>query len=321
MNYTKTTGKIPSSNRADKIAYYVYKPNCTPKALVQITHGMCEYAERYEDFIDCLCKEGYAVIIHDHIGHGNSVSSESDLGYFAVSKGWIYLINDLHRVSETGRKIFGGLPHYIIGHSMGSLVLRCYLAKFSSEIDGAVIMGTVGNLSGLMPFAKAMADSEITFHGVKSRSKKLNNIMFGMANMRIKNPRSKFDWISRDEKVVEKYEADSKCNFVFTASAFRDLFTLLEYCSDPSWYGKIRRDLPIILMSGSEDFVGQYGRGPMHIFTKLVSRGVSDTEIKLYDGCRHELLNELSRSEVYSDIVHWLSVRADRKALGCGDKS
>lgn len=319
MNYTKNTGSLPSSNRADKIAYYVYTPLCTPRALIQITHGMCEYAGRYEDFIDFLCSKGFAVIIHDHLGHGNSAASDSDLGYFAVEKGWIYLINDLHRVSAVGRKMFRGLPHYVIGHSMGSLVLRCYLAKFSSEIDGAVIIGTIGS-APYIPMAKAMADAEIALHGVKSRSKKINNIMFGMANMRIKNPRSKFDWLTRDEEIVAKYEADSRCNFVFTASAFRDLFTLLEYCSDRSWYKKVRRDLPVILMGGSEDFVGYFGRGVMHVFTGLVSHSFSDAEVKIFDGCRHELLNELNRQEVYEEILHWLEVRLKRKALVCGDK-
>ncbi|MCM1578520.1 MAG: lysophospholipase [Ruminococcus sp.] len=311
MNYTKTTGFFPSSNRTDKVAYYIYKPAGEVKGLVQLSHGMCEYIARYEELIDFLCGNGYAVAAHDHIGHGNSVSRNDDLGYFAVEKGWIYLINDLHRMTVIARRTFGDTPIYIIGHSMGSLILRCYLAKYSSEIDGAVIVGTVGPNPAL-PAAKLLIDTEITLHGVKSRSKKMNQLMFGYSCAKIKDHKSDYDWLTRDEAVVEKYENDEKCNFVFTASAFRDLFMLLDYCSDRSWYNKVRRDIPLFLMAGGEDPIGNCGKGVMQVFRGLNAHGFTDVEIKLYESCRHEIFNEINKKEAYEDVLHWLDTRLSR---------
>ncbi|MDE6592696.1 MAG: alpha/beta hydrolase [Oscillospiraceae bacterium] len=317
MNYTKTTGSFPSSNRADNIAYYVYRPEGEAKALIQLSHGMCEYIARYEEFIDFLCGNGFAVIANDHLGHGNSAACKDDLGYFAVRGGWIYLINDLHRTSVIGRRLFKGLPHYVIGHSMGSLILRCYLAKYSSEIDGAVIVGTVGPNPAL-PAAKLLADSEIVLHGVKSRSQKINNLMFGYACSRIKNNITDFDWLTRDEAVVDKYVNDEKCNFVFTASAFRDLFMLLDYCSDRSWYKKVRKDIPLMLLAGGEDPIGGYGKGVMQVFKGLTAHGFSDVEIKICEGCRHEVFNELNKKETYGEVLHWLDVRLKRQQKNKG---
>lgn len=316
MNFIRSEHSFISSNKADRIAYYIYTPTeGKAKALVQICHGMCEYAGRYEHFIDCLCKNGYAVIAHDQLGHGNSVADEYDLGYFALENGWICLIKDMRHVMLIGKQMFGNIPHYVIGHSMGSLVTRCLLAKYSSDVDGAVILGTVGNHPAVHA-GILMADKEIMLHGVKSRSRKINRLLFGMSNARIADRRTEFDWVSRDEQVVADYCGDKKCNFIFTASAFRDLFMLLMYCTSRSWYGKVRKDLPMLIMSGTEDPIGSYGKGVMQFYRRLDSHGFTDVRLKLWDGCRHELLNETNRLEVYDDIIKWLDGEV---ALQAGD--
>lgn len=312
MNYIKSEHSFISSNKSDRIAYYIYTPKeGKAKALVQICHGMCEYAERYEHFIDHLCKNGFAVIAHDHLGHGNSAAEEYDLGYFALDNGWICLIKDMRRVQLIGRQMFGKIPRFVLGHSMGSLVTRCLLARYSSDADGAIILGTVGKHpavhAGIM-----LADKEIMLHGVKSRSKKINRLLFGMSNARIPDKRTEFDWVSRDEKVVADYCGDRKCNFIFTASAFRDLFMLELYSSSRSWYGKVRKNLPMLIMSGTDDPIGSYGKGVMQFFRGLDSHGFTDVRLKLWDGCRHELLNETNRLEVYSDIVNWLNEETEK---------
>ncbi len=314
MNYIKSEHSFISSSKTDRIAYYIYTPKeGRARALVQICHGMCEYAERYEHFIDHLCKNGFAVIAHDQLGHGNSAQEQFDLGYFSIDKGWIYLIKDMRRVQLIGRQMFGGIPKFVLGHSMGSLVTRCLLARYSSDSDGAIILGTVGKLpvihAGIM-----LADKEIMLHGVKSRSRKINRLLFGMSNARIPDKRTEFDWISRDEKTVADYCGDKKCNFIFTSSAFRDLFMLELYCNSRSWYGKVRKDLPMLIMSGTDDPVGSYGKGVMDFYRKLDSRGFTDVRVKLWDGCRHELINETNRLEVYSEIISWLNDETERAA-------
>lgn len=314
MNFIKSEHSFRSSNGVDNIAYYIYTPkDMEAKALIQISHGMCEYVARYEGFINYLCGLGYAVIAHDHLGHGNSVSRSYDLGFFALENGWIYLIKDLRKTFLIGRSLFGRLPHYLIGHSMGSLVVRCYLAKYSHDADGAVLIGTVGRHPAL-PAAIMLADTEMALHGVKSRSRKINKLLFGLSNIKVEDKRTEFDWISRDENVVAEYVADKKCNFIFTSSAFRDLFMLLDYCSSRSWYDKVRSDIPILLMGGADDPIGSYGRGVMQVFKGLCSHDFTDVEVKICEGCRHELLNETNRLEMYGEIAHWLDVRLARPA-------
>lgn len=309
MNFTRSEHTFLSSNGVDNIAYYIYTPNkCKAKALIQISHGMCEYVKRYEDFIDYLCGLGYAVIANDHLGHGNSVSSDNDLGFFALEHGWIYLIKDLRKTFLIGRSLFGRIPHFFVGHSMGSIITRCYLAKYSSDTDGAVLIGTVGR-NPAVGAAVLMADSEIVLHGVKSRSRKINHMLFGMSNRRIDDKRTEFDWLTRDEKIVADYIADKKCNFIFTSSAFRDLFIMSDYCTDRSWYGKVRCDIPLFLVAGTDDPVGNYGKGVMQFYKGLRAHGFTEAELLLCDGCRHEVLNEINRLEIYGEISDWLDKR------------
>ena len=305
MNYTKSEHFFKSSNGVDNIAYYIYTPNQKAKAVVQLCHGMNEYMGRYEHFIDHLCSMGYAVIGNDHLGHGNSVSDNDDLGYFALEHGWIYLIKDVRRLQLIGRSLFGKIPYCFIGHSMGSLILRCFLARYSGDTDGAVLLGTVGVHPGV-DAGIVLAESEIALHGVKSRSGKIHRLLFGLSNIRVEDKRTEFDWISRDERVVADYIADKKCNFIFTSSAFKDLFYLLDYCSKMSWYSKVRKDIPMLLMAGTDDPIGTYGMGVMQIYKRMVRHGFENAELKLWDGCRHELLNETNRMEVYAEIVRWL---------------
>lgn len=310
MHYTKTEHTFTSSDGINNIRYYIYAPETRPKALVQIIHGMCEYSQKYEKFIDYLCSKGYAVIANDHLGHGESVSSDSDLGYFGLENGWLYLIKDVRKTALRGKSLFGRIPHYFVGHSMGSLILRCYMAKYSADTDGAVVLGTVG-VHPALPAVEALADYEILMHGVKSRSKKINNILFGMANIKVDDKRTEFDWLTRDEDYVASYIADKKCNYRFTNAAFRDMFTLLDYCSAPSWYRKVRKDLPVLIMGGTDDPIGTFGRGPMQLFRGMNAHGFTDVEVKICDGCRHELLHETNALEIFDEIVDWMDYMTD----------
>lgn len=305
MNYTKTEYSFTSADGINNIKYYIYTPEKKAKALVQIIHGMCEYSQKYEKFIDFLCGKGYAVIANDHLGHGGSVSSDSDLGYFGLESGWIYLIKDVRKTAVRGKSLFGRIPHYFIGHSMGSLILRCYMAKYSSDMDGAVILGTT-NRHPALPIAVAAADYSITMHGVKSRSKYIYDLLFGFADARVEDKRTAFDWLTRDEDYVAEYIADKKCKFIFTNAGFRDLFMLQSYATDYSWYKKVRKDVPVLIMSGTDDPIGGYGKGPMQLYRGMNAHGFTDVEVRLFDGARHELLHETNALEVFDEIADWL---------------
>ena len=306
MNYVKESGSFKSSNGSDNIAYYVYKPISEPKAIVQIVHGMCEYCGRYEEFISFLCSNGIMVCCHDQLGHGASAAGEERLGFFASERGWQYLAKDTARLSKMIRAQAQELPYYILGHSMGSLVVRAVLAKYDFLYSGSIIMGTlntkVGTDAGIV-LTRFLSKTKGEFY----RSKSVDELIFGLSNRRIEDPASEYSWISRDEEIVAAYEKDPLCNFHFTVRAYSDLLFLVNYVSGKDWAKKLNNDLPILICSGSEDPVGNYGKGPQEVFDALNNAGFTDLELKLYNGARHELLNEINRTEVYEDILDWLN--------------
>lgn len=308
MKLNKYCGYFESSNGVDSVAYYVYKPDSKPRAVLQIVHGMCEYIERYEEFIDFLCMNGILVCGHDHIGHGKTARGSEFLGYFAPEKGWQYLAKDVVRLTRMIREQNPGIPYFIMGHSMGSLITRAVLAKHSDLYDGSIIMGTlnirIGADAGII-LAKAISKLKGGFY----RSKKIDELVFGLNNAKIENPVNDYAWVSRDENVISAYAVDPLCNFSFTVSAYSDLAFLVSYVSRPDWAGKIGKLLPILICSGDEDPIGNYGKGPKAVFNRLNNEGCEDLELKIYKGARHEILNETNRTEVYEDLLEWLNER------------
>lgn len=306
MNYSKISGYFESSNGTDRIAYYVYKPLTGIKAAVQLVHGMCEYCQRYEDFIDFLCGNGIMVFCHDHLGHGNSARDGEHLGYFAPERGWHFLVKDVVKLTRIVRENCRDVKLFILGHSMGSLVVRTVLAKYGYMYDGAVIMGTVntkiGSNAGI-----ALTRTLGRIKGNMYRSKFLDELIFGLNNRRIENPISEYSWVSRDDEIVKKYEKDPFCNFHFTVRAYSDLMFLVNYVSRGDWAGKIDKELPIFICSGDADPVGMYGAAPQNVFNALNKAGLQDLELKIYKDMRHEILNEIDRQQVYDDLLEWFN--------------
>ncbi len=305
MGFEKICGSFNSSNGSDNIACYIYKPVSKPRAAVQIVHGMCEYIERYEEFISFLCANGILVFGHDHLGHGKSVINGGYYGYFAPEHGWQYLAKDTVRMTRLIQKQYPDIPYYILGHSMGSLVTRTVLAKHSELYDGALILGTL-NTRIAADMGVVIMKAICRAKGEFSRSKAADSLVFGMNNLRIENPVNEYAWVSRDEEIVEKYGNDPLCTFHFTARAYADLFFLSSYVSGKDWASKVDSALPIMICGGSEDPIGHYGKGPEEVFDLLNDSGQEDIELKIYSGARHELLNETNRAEVYEDIMDWL---------------
>lgn len=305
MNFTKYSGYFESTNGSDHIAYYVYKPVSKPRAIVQLVHGMCEYIERYEDFIGFLCANGILVCGHDHLGHGHSVLTDECLGYFAPERGWQFLAKDVVRLTRMIQEQHPALPYFILGHSMGSLVTRAVLAKYSDLYDGALLLGTLNTKIGIdagIAFTRTLCKLKGGFY----RSKFVDDLVFGLSNVKIENPLNEYAWISRDEDIVAAYAKDPLCNFHFTVRAYSDLLFLLSYVSRKDWAEKVTKLLPIMICSGSDDPVGKYGRGPEDVFNRLNESGHEDVELKIYSGARHEVLNETNRAEVYEDLLEWL---------------
>ncbi len=304
MPCTINNVRFTSSDGLNRVHGWVYVPNCEPVALLQLSHGMCEYIGRYHWFMEALCEQGFIVFGNDHIGHGES-SEEENYGFFGEKNGYRHLIADLHRMSVIVKDHYPGLPYFLFGHSMGSFAARLYLSKYGDELSGAILCGTCGP----NPMAKAgasLAAAIATIKGPKHRSSTLLKMAFGSYNSRYENPRTTHDWLTRDDEVVDRYLENPKCTFRFTAAGYKDLFTMVDKCNRKSWYKSIRKDLPILLISGDMDPVGDYGKGIIAVQEKMLEQGVQDVSMILYPDARHELLNELNRNEVLEDIHFWL---------------
>lgn len=301
----KTIGEFLSVDQTHKLRSYRYVPEEGPvRAVLQISHGMCEYIERYEAFAAYLCEHGFAVCGNDHLGHGELAQQSDTLGWFADRDGWRLPSADLRTLTLQMQKEYPGLPYFLLGHSMGSFIARRYLTESGELLTGAVIMGT----SGPNPAATigvCLANRILRRRGPRYRSSFLTNISTGGYNKRFAGENDKNSWLSKDAALRAKYAADPLCSFGFTAAGHRDLFTLLRSVSSPAWAEEVPKHLPVLLTSGADDPVGQCGKGVAKVAAMLKQAGVTDVTLKLYEGDRHEILNELDRETVYADLLHW----------------
>lgn len=276
----------------------------TVKAVFQITHGMAEHLERYEKFASVLCENGFAVYINDDIGHGKSVKNDDELGYFGESEGWKNFVGDCHMLMEIAKKENPGKPYFFFGHSMGSFVSRSFTKQYADELTGAIFCGTSGpNPAASVGTLLAKAVGKIK--GSHYRSKFINNIAFGTYNKEFEG-RTDFDWLSRDNDEVDKYLADKYCGFLFTAYGFKDMFSLLSSVSSKQWAEEYSKKLPVLIISGEKDPVGAYGKGVRQVADMLKNAGKNNVTLHLYEGARHEILNESQCfDKVCDDIISW----------------
>ena len=305
MAFTKFKGYFPSADDTHDIAYYVYFPVGKIKAVLQISHGMCEYFERYSHFAEFLANEGFCVCGNDHLGHGDSVNNDGELGWFSEQEGWENAVNDMYTLMKIMKNSYADLPYFLFGHSMGSFLARAFVTKCGKFLDGAIFCGTGGGMAGV-PELLTFVDLMKKIHGDKYRSQVVNKLAFGAYNAKILNKKSDFDWISRDDKIVDKYKNDKKCNYIFTLNGFENLAKVMWYVSNNKWYQSYPRELPTYLIGGSGDPVGEYGRGVLKVYNKL-SENECNVEMKIYKDARHELLNESNKDEVFADILSFLN--------------
>lgn len=303
---------IPSKTGTTNIFARCWVPESGAKAVFQIVHGMAEHGERYEDFAAYLCQKGFAVLVDDHAGHGKSVKSDDDLGYFGDEGGWDAFVEDEKALTELAKKEFPDIPIIFFGHSMGSFIAREYVRRYGSDeaVKGAIICGTSGK-NPAAAIAIGMAGMIAKLKGSRHRSEFINKIAFGPYNNKIKNPKTPFDWLTTDEAIVDKYIADKYCGFLFTAAGYKDLFTILNTVSGKDWYAGVPKDLPLLVVAGEEDPVGSYGKGVKEVYNNLKAEGCADVTLKLYPAMRHEILNEKERATVYEDIAAWAGKKAN----------
>lgn len=274
--------------------------------IVQIVHGMAEYIERYEELAEFLTDKGFVVTGEDHLGHGRSVPRDGLFGYFCEQDPATVVVRDVHRLKKQTQSMYHGMPYIILGHSMGSFILRNYLCRYGTGISGAVIVGTGMQPPALIWLSRVLAALQKKLYGSKHVSTFLNQAAFGSYNRRFEPVRTPSDWLSRNEANVDCYIADPLCGFTFTVNGFQTLFELIARIQKKTNLEKIPRNLPVLMISGAEDPVGDYGKGVKRAFASLKRAGLTEVRMKLYEKDRHELLNEVDRTEVMQDIYDWI---------------
>lgn len=265
-------------------------PEGQPKAVIQLVHGMAEHIDRYDQAARAFAKAGFAVVGHTHLGHGPKAELQ---GWFAEKDGWQCLIDDVHRLRQQTQQQFPGLPYFILGHSMGSFVTRCYIMQHADGLAGVILSGTGFFAKPVALAGLAVANLVCLCGGEKKPSKLIDRIAFGSGGK---------DWLTRDAAAVEDYQADPHCGFVFTGGAYRDFFTGL---NSLTCIHDVPAELPVYFFSGDADPVGK-GDGVNKSAQQLRQAGVCQVDVKLYHEGRHEMLNELNRQEVYQDVIAWV---------------
>lgn len=296
-----------SSTGKNKIHARMCVPDAEPRAIVQIIHGIAEYIGRYDEFMSFLADNGIIAVGTDHLGHGKSIESEEQTGFFAYDNGWDYVVRDEEVLRLAMHENYPELPIIVFGHSMGSFMTRTLLIRYPDAFNAAIISGTGNQGAVLVNGGLFMGNLVTGLRGAHHYSKFLNNLAFGSYNKIYDNPKTEYDWLSRDEANVQKYIDDPLCGFIPSCSLFRDMMTGVKFITNKKNLTAMNKDMPVYFMSGDMDPVGECGKGVQKAYNNFLEAGMKDVSIKLYPGGRHEMLNEINKDEVYADILAWLN--------------
>lgn len=303
MNIEKT--KIKSNQDGLELEIMLMKPEGEVKGIVQISHGMAEHKERYQPFMEYLASCGYIAIIHDHRGHGASVKRQEDLGYFYDAQAE-YIVEDLHQITTYIKEQYPDKKLILFGHSMGSMVVRKYIKKYDKDIDQLIVCGSPSQnpFTGL---ALAVVKILKIFKGEYHRSNLIQKLAFGAYNKKIENPISENAWVCANEDTVKEYDKDELNGFVFTLNGFQNLFTLMKDIYDKKGWILNHKELPIFFVAGADDpvIISEKDWQKAQDFLKEI--GYKNVSGKLYQGMRHEILNEKDQKKVFEDVLKWIS--------------
>ena len=312
----KTDFTFRSTDKKTEIHAIKVMPDGKPKAIVQLVHGMDEYIDRHDDFADFLAQHGYLVIGHDHLGHGDTAATPEDFGYFAEGRGDITLVEDIHklRLHTQDEPANADLPYFILGHSMGSYLLREYLGLYSDGLAGAIIMGT-GDVPDISTdFGIFLCNALARINGWRHRSLAIQSMTYTKSYKRydVTGRDTSNSWLSKVPSVIEAYRGDPRCTFVFTLNGHLALFESVKAACSLKTINSMAKDLPVLIVSGADDPVGDLGEGVKRVYDKFLGAGMEDVTMKLYENDRHEILHETDSDQVYEDLLGWLDTKTEK---------
>jgi alpha-beta hydrolase superfamily lysophospholipase len=296
------------SKGAGRIHACRWTPEGKPRAVVQIIHGIAEFVERYDDFANFLTNHGILVVAEDHMGHGQSINGEGIQGYFHA--GWFTAVDDTMQLLEDTQKELPEIPYILFGHSMGSFMARTILCKYPDcGLTGAVICGTGWQPAFALPALIKVVEGICKATGETKPNEMLQNMVFGGYNKKVEHPRTSFDWLSRDSKIVDEYIAHPLCGFTASAGLLREMLKGIHYIEQQVNLTHMKKSLPVFFIAGGDDPVGPYGKGVHTCAEAFRKAGMEDVSVRIYPLCRHEILNEINREQVYADVLKWVEKR------------
>ncbi len=297
--------KFVSSDGKTAVACYFYETE-KPRAVIQLSHGMCEYIERYAPHAEYFVSQGFVFCGNDHLGHGQTAPTADDLGYTVSAD---FLIDDVRKMTQKIKERYPGLPIFLLGHSMGSFVARCYMSKYKGGLAGAVLSGTAGR-GNPTAAGKALCRLIALFRGERHRSSLVKSISTGSYYKKFGKDAPRSAWITSNDAIREKYDADPLCSYTFTLNGYFNMFELLGRVSAKKWAKTLDKTLPVLLIGGADDPVGGEN-GINEVASRMKNAGVTDLTVRLWSGARHELLNEADeiRDETYKTITDWMNSR------------
>lgn len=292
------------SKGAGKIHGCRWSPEEEPKAVVQILHGIAEFVERYDDFANFLTQHGFLVVAEDHMGHGQSINGGGIQGYF--HGGWFTAVGDSLQLMADIKAEYPHLPYILFGHSMGSFMARTILCKYPQcGLSAAVICGTGWQPAFALPALIKVMDGICKKNETKP-SESLQKLIFGGYNRKVEHPRTEYDWLTRDAKIVDEYIAHPLCGFTASAGLLRDMIKGIHFIEQKENLKNMNKQLPVFFIAGGDDPVGSYGKGVYTAAEEFKKAGMEDVSIRIYPMGRHEILNEINRKDVYQDVLRWI---------------
>ena len=293
------------SHGAGQIHGCRWAPEGEPKAVLQIVHGIAEFVERYDAFANYLTNLGFVVVAEDHMGHGQSINGEGIQGYF--HGGWFTAVQDTYQLLQDTKAEFPELPYVLFGHSMGSFMARTILCKYpDSGISAAVICGSAWQPAFALPALIKVIDGICKKNGETLPNETLQSMVFGGYNKKVEHPRTPYDWLTRDAKIVDAYGAHPLCGFTASAGLLREMMKGIHYIEQPENLAAMKKDLPVFFIAGGDDPVGSYGKGIHKCVAEFQKVGMTDVSVRVYPLCRHEILNEINKEDIFADVANWI---------------
>lgn len=290
-------------------------PEGTPVGVIQIIHGIKEYAARYGEFARTFAAQGYLVVGADHPGHGKSVPSGEKRGY--LSGGWVQTVNNIRRLFLKTRREYPDIPYIMFGHSMGSFLLTTYLTVYREGVDAVILSGSGWQPDPAARLGRALCKAQALRVGDKKSSPLILNLMFGMYNKKFAPSMSAYDWLCSDAGVVKKYIKDPMCKWEPSIQMCYEMLRGIIWNQQTQNLRKIKENLPVFFISGQMDPVGSYGNGVLKMVQVFKNTGMTDVLVELYPNMRHECHNEFGKEKVYTDVLDWLREKTSISGKGC----